>query len=334
MERKNTAYVLMGYPGSGKSYFAKNIINNDIPLNNFLYLSSDDLREELYGFRDQTHNKEVFEELYRRAIEHSSEGDVIIDSTALTRKDRLRVIELLKKYYSLHLICVVRNLDLIVQVNRSRFNTKEFIPEDIFKQILGRFQFPTFDEGWDFIDFYLNDDFSSDYFGYRLFSILASGYGVEHNNPHHSESILDHIFQVYNVSKPCYKELALFHDLGKFYVRSFNEEKNYYQYLGHAAVSMYLYLFDNLFRSRQVSSNSLISFDRVDDMISLYTMFEIYYHDQPYACSDKDSLFHSLSKSSKPLKYLFGDDLEEFVDDLIEFNKYDRYREDEDEQDS
>ena len=56
----NTLTIMVGLPASGKDFFIKNNIDNA------LILSSDNLRVELYGYEDQTHNKEVFEEMNRR----------------------------------------------------------------------------------------------------------------------------------------------------------------------------------------------------------------------------------------------------------------------------
>ena len=53
--------IMIGIPGSGKSSYATKYLLT----NNSVYLSSDDIRIELYGFEDQTHNTEVFERMKR-----------------------------------------------------------------------------------------------------------------------------------------------------------------------------------------------------------------------------------------------------------------------------
>ena len=106
-------YILMGYPGSGKSTLLSQLANPETDL----CLSSDNIREELFGFRDQEHNQEVFATLYQRALDYSDTGSIYIDATNLSRKDRAKTIEKLRKYYSLHLICVLRPITEIIEVN-------------------------------------------------------------------------------------------------------------------------------------------------------------------------------------------------------------------------
>lgn len=346
---KNKAYVMMGYPGSGKSFICKKIFNETD-----LYLSSDELREELYGFRDQTHNKEVFEELYKRAISYADKGNVIIDSTALTRKDRARVINQLKKYYDMTLFCVIRPIQEVVQENENRKDSNEYIPEAIFKQILGRFQLPTYDEGWSEILFLYNaidDSLSGSDFN------LTKIEDIPHDNPHHSETIKAHIYYVHrkcledNEENSNIEVIARYHDYGKFFTIQYNEEKGYSQCIGHAAVSSYIYLtglvYVNLYCGGYVPITTCGKDDykfKYTDFDSIFTLdriirfYGIYYHDYSFSLAEKNDLIHSISKPSKPLFYLFSKvsndpkfEIEEFVNILLRFNYYDRLREDEDE---
>lgn len=337
----HTAYVLMGYPGSGKSHLCKSLHSSI----NTRYLSSDELREELYGFRDQTHNKEVFEELYRRAINYRHLGDVIIDSTSLTRKDRARVINALGKHFKMNLICVLRPITEVVTENKNReINSPlEYIPEEIFKTILGRFQIPTKDEGWDDISFYMNTtDIHKTLIDYNQLE------DIPHDNPHHPETIKEHINYV--VNRCCSLEnlntnfgrlvsdIAYWHDTGKFFVIQYNEDKGYSQCIGHAAVSAYIYLC-NLAFSRYKFVGELVSFrDVIHYKNDLFVLLGVYYHDYPFTLSEKSDLINSLSKPSKPVLALFKEysdnpehELDNFVDILLRFNFYDRLRENKDE---
>lgn len=334
----NKLYLLVGYPGSGKSTILKNLIKKDTDL----ILSSDDLREELFGFRDQSRNKELFAELYKRAGDHKDIGDVYIDSTALTRKDRLRVVERFKKKFSLNVICVLRPVDELIVTNEIRKQTKEFIPDDIFKSILGRFQMPTYDEGFDKIYFVINSfrkNMKDIIFDYN--SIVD----IPHDNPHHPETIKEHINLLIKHCIDTYKadilrDLAYYHDLGKFFVKQYNPDKGFSQTIGHAALSAYIYLVDSIVhymieynKQQGIEENTL---DRLVDIYSMSNIGEvlqmyylIYYHDQPYACPNHDQLVKSISKPSKPLLALEKDNrlsIEAFVLILEEFNKIDSLR--------
>lgn len=345
MEEKHKLYMFMGYPGSGKSTIAKRFAEDRYAL----YLSSDETREMMFGFRDQDHNKEVFDYIKKTAIEWSNTGDCVIDATNLSRKDRLRSINDYKKYYELHLFCILRSIDEIIEVNNFRkdFLKEQYIEEDILKRILTKFQLPTEDEGWKTISFKIvtnKPHVEEVKFNYDTTE------DKNHDNPHHSETIKEHIdYVVKNCSKSgmfqWLKTLGYYHDLGKFYVGKYNEEKKYTQYIGHSAVSAYIYLVDTIidyliYYSKQQDTDvnqdvnvygryiALRNFSNLGDILNMYYL--IYYHDQPYACPGRDDLLQSLSKPSKPLMYWQKQGkihIEMFTDILIGFNKIDRLRE-------
>ena len=56
--------IMIGIPGSGKTKYAKTELLTD----NTVYLSSDDIRVDMFGFEDQTHNAEVFERMKRETL--------------------------------------------------------------------------------------------------------------------------------------------------------------------------------------------------------------------------------------------------------------------------
>ena len=77
-------YYLVGLPGSSKTTWAKKI-KNDV---NATYLSSDDLRIELYGdVHNQEHNGNLFQIMSKRAKELLKQGsNVIYDATNISRE--------------------------------------------------------------------------------------------------------------------------------------------------------------------------------------------------------------------------------------------------------
>ena len=352
-----TAFVLMGYPGSGKTSFGKNFASTR---HGSLYLSSDDLRIELYGFRDQTHNEEVFSELYKRATNHISKGkgDVIIDATNLSRKDRLHTIEALSSLHikgeaNLDLIMVVRPIMSIMKANKTRPEEAR-LPEDVLINMLGRFQMPSFNEGWDNIYFYYNHEHQVS--GYtRLYELRD----MAHDNPHHNETLKEHINKCidlyydeeFNTGANYGQELPQYHDLGKFFVRRYNEEKGYHQYIGHSAVSAYIYLTTILFDKRHVDGVSLSVWQNLVSFKSLFKdldkfrlFYMIYYHDLFYTFRE-DQIENAVKSLRKPSKGIesnltailegFGAALDIFIilffynmaGDLRSFNRIDRYRE-------
>ena len=345
-EEKHKMYVFMGYPGSCKSSLSKTFAEDK----NALYLSSDETREKLFGFRDQTRNKEVFEYIKKLAVEWASTGDCVLDATNLNRKDRMRIMNDYKKYYEMHLFCMLRPIDEIIEVNNRRKDVapEQYIEENSLKRILTRFQLPTKEEGWKTISFKLvteKFDINEAKFSYK------DRDDIKHDNPHHSETVKQHIdfitsYCEKNHTVEWLRNLGFYHDLGKFFVNIYNEEKGYTQFIGHAAVSAYIYLIDTVidyvvYYAKQRGTDpiedislygryiSLFNFSNLGDVLNMYYL--IYYHDQPYSCETKEHLINSLSKPSKPLLYWQKEgklNIEMFADILIGFNKIDKMRED------
>ena len=329
---KYKMYVFMGYPGSGKSTIAEAFAQDRAAI----YLSSDKTREKLFGFRDQTHNDQVFKYMKDTALEWADSGDCVFDATNLTRKDRIKIINDYKKYYELHLFCILRPIDEIIEVNnqRKQFLPQQYIDDSVLKRILGKFQLPTKEEGWETISFKL---------------VTRNREDIDHDNPHHGETVKQHIDYIvsyceqHRVMQWLYK-LGYYHDLGKFFVGLYNADKGYTQFIGHAAVSAYIYLVDTIidyisYYAKQRNTNpdedisvygryiNLYNFSNLSDILNMYYL--IYYHDQPYCCVDKTALLSSLNKHNKPLKYWQDNkkiNIEMLADILLGFNKIDRMR--------
>ena len=82
-------YIMVGLQGSGKSYTIKNKLNKN---NNINVFSSDSYRKNMFGDEnDQTHNNEIWNQLYKDLREALFKGkDCILDATNITRKDNSR----------------------------------------------------------------------------------------------------------------------------------------------------------------------------------------------------------------------------------------------------
>ena len=118
---------------------------------------------------------------------------------------------------------------------------------------------PQYDEGWDLIDFtYLPSDKAVDPFVLVELSKL-----VEHDNPHHLETIGQHMQMTYDKLCKMTKDeelriAGLFHDLGKVSTKYFcnarGEKTDIAHYYSHENVSTYLYLTSYLFYPTEVGS--------------------------------------------------------------------------------
>ena len=88
-----TIFVYIGLPASGKSTNAKEWAATH---SNSIHLSSDAIREELYGdARIQGDPNKVFSIMLRRAREAIAEGlDVLYDATNITYKNRRSILQI------------------------------------------------------------------------------------------------------------------------------------------------------------------------------------------------------------------------------------------------
>lgn len=85
-----TAIIGIGLPGSGKTTVLKKLAAR----NGAAYICPDDIRLELTGnAADQSRNKEVWNETYRRIHAELNAGhNVVVDATNAKQPDRLRLI--------------------------------------------------------------------------------------------------------------------------------------------------------------------------------------------------------------------------------------------------
>lgn len=147
-EDKPRVYILCGVPGSGKSYYAKNTLMNNI-WRHIVYISSDDIREEICGdAQDQSKNWEVFELFYDRARKAIIAGnDVVLDATHLTKKTRRKCRNHFKdlncKFIAVQMKTSIRES---VRRNQSR---KRIVPNYAMKRMIQAYEPVTEDEGFD-----------------------------------------------------------------------------------------------------------------------------------------------------------------------------------------
>ena len=242
-----TLNIMIGIPGSGKSNYAKKCLIND----NTEYLSSDGIRIELYGFEDQTHNDVVFETMKKRTLNALRDGkDVIYDATNLSKKRRSGIISEARKLgaqINAYLCCTPINI--ILERNITRVERQ--LPWDKLVQMIQSIEPPMYYEGFDNI-YLIDGGMYNDVYDYNFLIKECSGYNQD--NPHHYETLEEHIKAVTKKAEnlgetlklrndaEILRQAARYHDFGKLYTKSFNDKKGHYVYYGHDKVSTYLYL--------------------------------------------------------------------------------------------
>lgn len=236
-------YMMVGIAGSGKSYIARDL---GCPV-----VSSDDIRKELFASEeDQSHNNEVFNELHKRIRSHLNAGQsCVYDATNLSRKRRKAFLKELPAGVKKIAVVAATELDVILEQNASR---ARHVPEDAIMRMYKQLTLPRLDEGWDSIRILANPKNRK-----TLGEYLYDANGVDHDNPHHSANIFDHMIEAgsyasnhaadYGLSKDekhLARMAALFHDIGKPVVKSrrkmngdLDDKSHYYN---HAEIGAYM----------------------------------------------------------------------------------------------
>lgn len=256
--------MMMGLPGSGKSTRAKKLKET---MQKVVLLSSDDIREELFGDRrDNDHNVEVFQELHKRAKEALSNGvDVIYDATNINSKRRVNFLKGLPKGTVKELYYVNESIrNCIIQDAQREYSVGEEVISNMYKSL----QVPYSHEKWDKITVDLGGlegcqfEKASQYRGYfekmsrelvsydqfvqmlsfgGMYRIFRDMLNLPQDNPFHVFTVDKHTYYVYEYIFNKYKEedredliiASIFHDIGKPYCKVFDQGLRYARYFGH-----------------------------------------------------------------------------------------------------
>lgn len=217
--------MLIGLPGSGKTEVAKQLTND-----NTIILSSDAIRKEFYGDEAiQDNPSKIFEEMQRRTIAAlKSSKNVVYDATNISRKKRKHLLSSLKIPCK-KIACVVwARYETCVARDCSRNRN---VGESVIKRMLLNFQPPYYDEGWDEIEFKVNDE------SYKR-SDYENWLDCEHDNPHHNNTVKEHTLKVMTEAAKLQKNrsshkgvaitlliAASLHDIGKKFVKGFKNSR-------------------------------------------------------------------------------------------------------------
>lgn len=257
-----TVYMLIGLPGSGKSTVAEKLAKGQ----DAIIVSTDKIREELFGdeaiqSNEKYNGNTVFCIAYDKVKLAMLEGkNVIFDATNVKRKDRKYFLDLLRpeKFlalqetnyeYMFHAILIATPYEKCLENN---LNRRRVVPEEVIKRMMCNFEVPMKFEGWDTVEIYrpfagwapAGYDY---YLGY-----LYDKNEIPHDcEPWHTGTITDHMCAVMcavNKDKILPKEeeefymaIAKWHDVGKLYVKTYNEKKKRCTYYNHNNISAYLY---------------------------------------------------------------------------------------------
>lgn len=136
--------VLVGLPGSGKSTKAE-----EFKKQGYIVHSSDAIRNE-FNLHSLDDTQRVYDILYERLmLDMIAKRNIVYDSTNLTRKRRMKLLNLLKDFkYEKICYTIITDLNTCLARNAQRTGYAK-VPEDGFELMINRFNLPTSDEGWD-----------------------------------------------------------------------------------------------------------------------------------------------------------------------------------------
>jgi predicted kinase len=237
---------MIGIPASGKSTTAKKLKNDEC-----IVLSSDDIREEIFGEGFPTDEKErqklntsIFNTIKKEAKTHLLNGkSVVIDATNLNRKKRIKLLA-----YVDHIPCHKKAMLFIIspEVCKARNALRDkgkMVPNDDMDRLMKSFETPVLGEGWDEIIPIIGSE------KYEFpFELLAN---FNQDNPHHTLTLGGHMDAAKKYAeKHGYSEkltkLCALHDIGKLYTKQFANYKGdpskIAHFYGHENLGAYLYL--------------------------------------------------------------------------------------------
>ena len=148
--------VLSGVPGSGKSYFCKQLLNKTC--GHTYVVSSDELRKQVGGHQQNLdHEQEMWKMFYELPLVYASDVDatVILDSTNTLRKYRIDANVKFKDLYDeIYLIYFNISKETLLKQNLDR----EFpIPSEALIYYYNTFEVPNEEDEKFFDDFFADE---------------------------------------------------------------------------------------------------------------------------------------------------------------------------------
>ena len=309
---KPNLVIMIGISASGKSTEAKQIVEKNKALN-YIIISSDSIRGEICegGVSDQSKNEEVFKIFHRRIKENLLKGNsVICDATNITMKSRRAIFNAVKNIDCCKIgYVVVKKIEDCIKDNKN--NDRVAVPDDVIYRQIKKFQIPFYNEGFDNI--FIKD--VTQYDDKPYLQICSERYlqmlKFDQKNPHHNQTLGEHCDFVTNMFKeeyryPQYYNFATrYHDLGKLYTQTF-DENGIAHYIGHENYGTYLLLTDyyKLHNDKEFLNEGILDL-----------LFLVNYHMLP--------MNWTTEKSKEKWRKIFGDYRYQL---LVDFNKCDKAR--------
>lgn len=234
----NKFYMMIGIPGSGKSTIAEEIALKEPAI----IVSSDVIRGDLYGDESvQGDPAKVFRIVHENVKYYLRKGcNVIMDATNINSKKRVAFLrEINKVYPDCEKIAVVVVADKDTCVSRDLFRERT-VGYDVIERMITNFQPPHYYEGWDKIEYHNTGD------PIELGHLFAHAVKFDQMNHHHSLTLGKHMeVAATHVDDFVDSIAAYYHDIGKLYCKTFDNEGEAHYY-NHHHIGAYVWLCSDL----------------------------------------------------------------------------------------
>ena len=300
-EKQTVLYMLVGIPGSGKSFWAKKMRLQGIPVH-----GSDAIRAELlHNEGCQDNHQMVFQELGRRVMADLKKGQsCIYDATNMSRRKRSNFLKNAPE--NIRRVCVL--FLTIPEICQKRDGKRSrTVGNRVIDRYLRNFQCPYWYEGWDEIIPVIEDA------SYAL--PMESMRTFSQDNPHHRLTLGEHMNSAYdycvsNGYSHAVQTAAAYHDCGKFFTKKFENSRGIptesAHFYGHENYGTYLFLLD------AYQGNDQWKYGGFEE--TLYTAQLINWHMRPLEAWEKSK------KSAAEDRKLLG---EKMMDDILRLHAAD-----------
>lgn len=260
-------YVMIGLPGSGKTYEASKLAEAEI----CTILSSDDIREELFGDASiQSDAQKVFDLMFERSINLLKKNvNVIYDATNISSKRRIDLLKRISSKVSCEKIAVFVATPFLQCIERNDLRERKVL-YNVIKRMYMNFNVPCKQEGFDEIKVVYPEhiDFIPSY------DIVRSMENLTHDNPHHTTTVGYHMKDAYQfllyrhtyaaLSSEVLRSAVLMHDIGKKFTKTFTNAKGEptkeAHYYNHNNVGAYDVFFTTIDEQSKIDTALLIQY--------------------------------------------------------------------------
>lgn len=142
-------YLMCGVPGSGKSTFLNNRIQNSDGFN--VVVSRDKIRFSIVRPDEEyfSHEDEVMKLFWDEINKNLSLGkNVFVDQTSLTKKSRKWLLNHINGYHKAYLIWIDATLEECLKRNEMRKGTRAYVPREQIRRMFYSFEIPSKEEGF------------------------------------------------------------------------------------------------------------------------------------------------------------------------------------------